>query len=242
MNQLLPVLPSLEAALLMPRAAGVPVVNDASAVKALVRGIQRKAAFVQMHLRLLGGIDWTRVDGIGRVPPGGGDVFRLSVQLEDASIEFRHPGAVTDYVYLTFDGLVAAVINMTDTFGRLINMGFSLGLDEHKASILAVRDRCSTTSPLGIVLYDGARMDWLKVVRKLRGRCQHADVDDTVTTTGGRYAARGQPVIHRDHCWQAPPMDTEIVRYGQDAAAATERCLLDASRAIIATCPANPLV
>lgn len=242
MNQLLPLLPELEAALLLPRAAGMPVVNDAAAVKGLIRGIQRKAAFVQMHLRLLGGIDWARVDGIGRVPPGGGAVFRLAIPLEDASIEFQHPGALTDYVYLAFDGLVAAVINMTDTFGRLINMGFSLGIDERKASVLSVRDRCSPTSPLGTVLHDGARMGWLKVVRELRGRCQHADVDDAVTTTGGRYATRGQPIIHRDHCWQVPPVDTEIVRYGQDAAAATERCLSDASRAVIATCPANPLV
>ena len=86
-----------------------------------------------------------------------------------------------DHVYLAFDGLTAALVNMTDTLGRLVNLTYSLRINPRRASLLAVRDQCIATSSLGVVLHDVQYTDWLYKVRDLRGRCQHADVEETTS-------------------------------------------------------------
>jgi hypothetical protein len=79
--------------------------------------------------------------------------------------------------------LIAAVVNMTDTLGRLVNLAYSLGIDPRRASLLAVRDRCNATSSLGVILNDTQYTDRLRKVRDLRGRCQHADIEVILTST-----------------------------------------------------------
>ncbi len=183
MSRLAAQLAALQAAL-VPSTVGGPVppavAND---VNALIRAIKRKALFAEMHMALLTGIDWAQIDDIGRRPGGGMEPARLKIPLSEASLIIEHPGAVIDHVYLAFDGLTAALVNMTDTLGRLVNLAYSLGIDPKRASILAVRDRCSPTSSLGLVLNDVQHTDWLLKVRDLRGRCQHADVDEILTST-----------------------------------------------------------
>ena len=73
-----------------------------------------------MHVALLEGIDWQQTDNIGRRSGTGLDPVRLRIALADASLTIEHPGALIDHVYLAFDGLTAALVNMTDTLGRLV--------------------------------------------------------------------------------------------------------------------------
>lgn len=105
-------------------------------------------------MALLTGINWEQIDDIGRRPSGGTDPARLRIPLSEASLIIEHPGAVIDHVYLAFDGLTAALVNMTDTLGRLVNLAYNLGIDPKRASLLAVRDRCTPTSSLGLILND----------------------------------------------------------------------------------------
>ena len=74
-----------------------------------------------MHVALLSGIDWERYNDLGRCPSGNAEPFTLKVPLSEAFITIGHPGAAIDHIYLTFDGLIAALVNMTDTFGRLVS-------------------------------------------------------------------------------------------------------------------------
>lgn len=148
MNRLTAQLPALQAAM-CPTTVGGPVPPPvANEVNALIRAISRKARFAEMHMALLTGIDWDRIDDIGRRTGGAADRAHLKVPLSEASLIIEHPGAVIDHVYLAFDGLTAALVNMTDTLGRLANLAYSLGIDPRRASLLAVRDQCIPASSL----------------------------------------------------------------------------------------------
>ena len=177
MNRVTARLPALQTTIIPPTGGGLVPMTAVGDVGALIRAIARKAKFADMHMALLSGIDWERYDDLGRRPAGNAEPDRLKVPLSEASIMIEHPGAVIDHVYLAFDGLIAALVNMTDTFGRLVNAAYLLGIDPRQASLFAVRDRCSASSSLGKVLQDAGYTEWLRKVRQLRGRCQHADIE-----------------------------------------------------------------
>lgn len=240
MNRLLAQLPALQAALSLPRTGASVLAVSSSDVDALIRAIKRKVMFAETHMALLAGIEWERVDGIGRRTSGGVEPDRLSVRLSEASLLIEHPGAVIDHVYLAFDGLTAALVNMTDTLGRLLNLAYGLGIDPRRASLVAVRDRCTATSSLGVILNDPQYTKWLERVRDLRGRCQHADVEDILTSGTGPYSRRGQPYIDQAYSWSDPAQQTPIVSYAQDAVRAAEHCIVSAVTAILSS-PQSPI-
>lgn len=240
MNLVSAQLPALQAAII-PGAGGGPVPPAAVGdVGALIRAIGRKAKFADMNMALLSGIDWDRYDDLGRRLAGNADPVRLRVPLSEASLIIEHPGAAIDHVYLAFDGLIAALVNMTDTLGRLVNTAYSLGIDPRQASLLAVRDRCNAASSLGVVLHDGRYTDWLRRVRDLRGRCQHADIEEILTLRPGAFSRRGEPYVDQAYSWLTPAQSTSIVVYAQDAIQAADTCL-DAAIGGILGNPANPI-
>ena len=240
MNRLRPQLAALQAALL-PSTAGGPVPSAVAAdVYALIRAIRRKAAFAEMHMALLAGIHWEQIDDIGRKPPGGTDPACLKISLSEAVLVIEHPGAVIDHVYLAFDGLTAALVNTTDTLGRLVNIVYSLGISHRRATLLAVRDQCAITSSLGAVLHDPQYTEWLRKVRDLRGRCQHADVEDILTITAAPLGRRQQPYVDQTYSWKNPAASTPLITYAQESVQAAATCLDAAIRAILAK-PANPI-
>jgi hypothetical protein len=193
-----------------------------------------------MHMALLTGIDWDRIDGVGRRTTGAAEPECLTVRLSEASLLIEHPGAVIDHVYLAFDGIAAALANMTDTMGRLVNLAYGLGIDPRRASLLAIRDQCTPTSSLGAVLYEPRYTDWLIKVRDMRGRCQHADVEDILNSGAGPYSRRDQPYIDQSYSWNNPAQHTLIVDYAQCAMTAAEDCLVATVDAILKT-PNSPM-
>ena len=241
MRRLQSQLAGFQAVLLAP-VAGTPlspgIVTD---VASFIRGIERKIRFVELHLAVLNGVQWDRVESIGRRHPGGTQPNHLTISLAEASLTIEHADAVVDHVYVAFDGLTAAVINMTDTIGRLINSRYAVGIDPPtRASLLSLKNRCSATSPIAAVVNDPRHNDWLKKVRDLRGRCQHADVEHVIVAAEGPYARRGQPVIPPDYYWQTPPRALPIVNYAQEAVQAAEDTLLAVIAAVVSA-PKNPL-
>lgn len=240
MNRVTSQLPALQVAMI-PAAGGGPVPAAAiSDVGALIRAIGRKARFADMHMALLSGIDWERYDDLGRRVAGNADPVRLRVPLSEASLIIEHPGAAIDHVYLAFDGLIASLVNMTDTLGRLVNLAYSLGIDPKQASLLAVRDRCTAASSLGTVLHDVHHTDWLRKVRDLRGRCQHADIEEILTLRPGAFSRRGEPYVDQNYSWRTPAQSTSIVTYAQDAIQAADMCLDAAIRGILVN-PTSPI-
>ena len=239
MNRVTARLPALRTAII-PSAGGGPVPMAASDVDALIRAIARKAKFADMHLALLSGIDWERYDDLGRRPAWNTEPVKLKVLLSEASITIEHPGAAIDHVYLAFDGLIAAVVNMTDTFGRLVNTAYRLGIEPRRASLFAVRDRCSASSSLGTVLQNVHHTEWLRKVRELRGRCQHADIEEILALRSGAFSRRGEPHVDPAYSWRTPAQPTSIVAYAQDAAQAADVCL-DAAIGGILACPSSPV-
>lgn len=234
MNRLTARLPDLQAKM-VPTSAGGPVpLAVANEVSALIRAISRKAKFTEMHMALLTGIDWDRFDDLGRRLAGAADPMHLRVPLSEAALIIEHPGAVIDHVYLAFDGLTAALVNMTDTLGRLVNLTYSLGIDPKKASLLAVREQCNAASSLGVILHDAQYTDWLRKMRDLRGRCQHADVEEILTTRAGALSRRGEPYVDQAYSWRSPAQSTSIVIYSQEGVQAADACLDAAIGGILA--------
>lgn len=240
MNRLNARLLGLEAAMLPVSAGGHVPVGVHDEVHALIRAIRRKARFAEMHLAVLSGIDWDQCDDLGRRPAGSADPLRLRVPLSEAALVLEHPTAVIDHAYLAFDGLTAALANMTDTLGRAINLGYGLNIPSRQASLLAVRGHCNPASPLGLVLNDPGYTDWLVKVRDLRGRCQHADVEEVLTTRAGALSRRGEPYVDQAYSWRTPAQSTSIMVYAQEAVQSADICL-DASIGAILANPANPM-
>lgn len=222
-------------------AAGAPAGTlDVRGVDRYVRGMRRKCVFAMTHLQLLHTIDWSQVDGLGRDRNGLLPSQPLIIVLDDACLEIRHPSAVVDHVYLATDGLVAAVVNLTDTFARLVNEVYRVGIPERKASLFSVRDKCTATSSLGQVLREPQHQKWLECVKDLRGRCQHADVEEVLSGPAGCLGKRVEPHIPAAYCWQQISADTPLAAFGQTAVACAESTLIAAIRAIIAN-PTNPI-
>lgn len=241
MNRLLAQLSGFQAAVMAP-VAGAPLPPaTVTELSAFIRGIERKIRFVELHLAVLAGVHWDRVESIGRRVTGAVQSNHLTIPLADASLTIEHADAVIDHVYVSFDGLTAAVVNMTDTMGRLINLRYSVGVDPMRASLLSLKNYCSATSPLAGVVNDPKHNDWLKKVRDLRGRCQHADVEHVLVAVESSYARRGQPVIPSGYDWQTPPRALPILDYAQAATLAAEDTVLAVIAAVLAA-PNNPLI
>lgn len=232
-------LQSLLDALCLPNKAGAPIAVDPVEVHKLARGMYRKVAFMKMHLALLQGIEWARVDGIGRITTTGSP-DHLTIALAEASLTCSHPGAVIDHVYVAFDGYIAALANLTDTLGRLINSAYGLGLNARRASLLSVRDKCGHASALGTVLHNPVHTDWLVKVRDLRGRCQHADVEEVLRSPTGSYAQRGQPLVEAQYCLALTMVDTPMLAYASQAIVAAEATLGDSIAAVLSQ-PTDPI-
>ena len=215
-----------------------PSMPKSAAIRPLIRAIAQKSRFAQIHLALLEGIDWGSTEGLGRRSTRTAEPECLWVALPEASLRIEHPTAVSDHVYLAFDGLTAALVNMTDTLGRLIRRAYELPIDEKKANLFVIREKCTTNSSLGLVLHDPQHTEWLTKVRGLRGRCQHNDVVE-VLTIRGTYARRGEPIVDQEYSWRTPPQETPIVAYSSAAAKAAKDCII-AVIAAIEACPVNP--
>ena len=125
--------------------------------------------------------------------------------------------------------------------GRLINSRYALNIDPKRASLLSLKNVCSATSPIGAVVNDPTHNDWLKKVRDLRGRCQHADIEHVLVAAEGPYARRGQPVIPLPYCWQTPLRALPIVDYSHEVVQAAEATLLAVINAV-AIAPNSPLI
>lgn len=240
MNRLRARLPALDAVMVPNTAGGHVPVAVMDEVRALIRAINRKARFAEMHLAVLNGIDWDQCDDLGRRPTGATDPVHLKVPLSEAVLVLEHPTAAVDHAYLAFDGLTAALVNMTDTLGRALNVAYGLNLHPRQASLIAVRTQCNPASPLGVVLHDPQNTDWLLKVRELRGRCQHADVEEVLTTRAGALSRRGEPYVDQAYSWRTPAQSTSIMVYAQEAVQAADACLDAAIGGILAK-PANPM-
>ena len=241
MNRLLSQLAGFQAAILAPSPGAVLPPSTVSEVSDFLRGIERKIRFVELHMTVLAGVEWDRVEGIGRRLLAAPHTNHLTIRLADASLTIEHADAVVDHVYLAFDGLTAAVVNITDTMGRLINTRYAVGIDPKRASLLSLKNHCAAASPLAAVVNDPRHNNWLKKVRELRGRCQHADIESVVIAAAGPYVRRGQPAIPDMYCWQTPPKAVPIVDYSQEAVQAAADTLLAVIAAVISK-PDNPLM
>lgn len=240
LNEFLGFLPDLQRVLILPRGSTPPIAGNSGDIGALSRSLYRKASFAEHHMAVLAGIDWEKLETLGRRAPGASMPEQLSISLPDALLVILHPSAAVDYAYLAFDGLTSAISNMTDTFGRLVNSAYALGISPRQASLFAVRDQCAVTSHLGSVLHDAARTEWLRKIRALRGRCQHADVESVLMTEPGPYAQRRQPIVDASYCWAAPFRGQPVVEYARASLQAAEKCLVSAVEAILRA-PQNPV-
>jgi len=215
-----------------------PIAGPAD-IDPLIRAIKRKAMFADIHWTILQGIDWERIDRVGRCLTPSSGPEHLRVALPDATLEITHPTAVVDYAYLAFDGLVAALVNMTDTLGRLLNRAYQLEIEKERASLLAVRDKCAVGSTLGVVLHAPQYTGWIRKVKMLRGDCQHEEVEEMLIAPARPYACRGEPIIDQEYSWGDPPQQTPLIAYAAEATRAAKECIM-AVVAAIEACPMNP--
>ncbi|MGB2987550.1 MAG: hypothetical protein WBE26_16925 [Phycisphaerae bacterium] len=176
-------------------------------------------------------MDWGRLDDLGRISPLTG-TNTLTIDLPDASFTIRHPSAAVDQVYVAFDGFVAGVANVTDTLGRLLNSCFNLQIPDRQATLFAIRDKVKGL-PLGQVLADPTRTDWLKGVRELRGQCQHADLEDVLRHPSAVFGRCEEPCVPSKFLWSNPPRDTPVTEYAAAVADKVETLLCDCIAVIV---------
>ena len=240
MDRLIQELHVMQRVLSGPLPGGHALAVTAEDVGSFVRSLRRKIGFLQMHMAFLSGIEWERADSLGRRTSGSADRNKMSVRLSDeSSLVIEHPDALKDHVYMALDGITASVVNLTDTFARLMNVAYSLGINPRQSGLGAVRDKCSPTSTLGVVLWNAHYTDWLQKLRDIRGRCQHADIAAVLIEATGSYSEHKQPHIDSAYDWQSPPMARLVVQYASDAMQKSEECLLAAIGGVLSTphCP-----
>jgi hypothetical protein len=238
-NLLVDRLQTLQQLLCQPNGPCPGAMTNQREIHSLIRAIERKRRMAEIHLCVLRGIDWDRVDGLGRRMTKAGTADSLCVSLPEARLHLEHPMAAIDHVYLAFDGLTACLVNMTDTLARLLRLTYNLDLDERRTTLFSVREICASDSTLGIMLSDPQNTAWLKKVRELRGRCQHRDVEEILISQSAPYGRRGQPVVDQSYSWRTPPEQIPIVFYASEAAEAARVCILAVIDAVH-VCPSNP--
>jgi hypothetical protein len=162
--------------------------NELEDVTRYVHALRRKSLFVAHHLDILRAIRWPDVLGLGRRNLDGQE-RHLSVPLDGCEIIFRHPEAVIDHAYLSFDGLIAGCVNLTDTFARAINLAYVLGEPERRVHIKKIMELANPNCPVGLLLSAADAFDWWQVLRDLRGTCQHAGVEHVLKQADAPSAA-----------------------------------------------------
>ncbi len=201
-------------------------------VEPFVRAAKRKWQNVLLHQAMISGVNWGELDDIGRTSPLSGQTNTLKIELPDANLVVSHRSAVVDHVYVAFDGFVAGMVNITDTLGRLLNVCFDLNIPERKVTLIAIRNKVEA-SPLGQVLADPRRMNWLKHVRELRGRCQHADLEDVLIHNCAAFGRSAEPCVPVDYMWLNRANDTPLTKYATDAVRCAETLVSDCIAMIV---------
>lgn len=201
-------------------------------VECLIRGMKRKAGFAIHHLSVLRGVKWDDVRYVGRRESSDQRPKCMNIGLPDAELILSHPQAVIDHVYIAFDGLIASIVNITDTMGRVLNARYELGIPERQASLLSLKNRCAPDSPIGRIVRDIEHTIWLSSLRDLRGRCQHADIDDALLANQQPFSTCAEPFIQDTYDWRIPRSHASIVEYGKRAIHSAERTLVALSEAV----------
>ncbi len=216
-------------------ASTLPPTERTLAEKALVpfmRASRRKCLIVLQHEAVISGVDWSELDDLGRTSPLTGHTNTLKIELLDASLVVRHGSAAVDQVYIAFDGFVTGIVNVTDTLGRLLNLCFHLQILEKQATLFAIRDKVKG-SPLGHILADPTRVDWLKRVRELRGQCQHAELEDVLFRPSGVLGRCEEPCVRSTFALSNPPRDTKVTEYAAAVTDKAETLLCDCIAVIV---------
>lgn len=165
-------------------------------VRSYVQSIRWKIRFLDHHSALLCAVQWDKVGRLGSVciPE---DMVDLRVK-DGLLMRLGTSETVTMIIWTSFDGAVAACVNACDTLGRLINRVYGLGIDEHRANLPGVANKLNAKCPLGVPMYQEPGLQWMKPLRSLRGRCQHADLSEVLLQGYGSSAL--EPLVHRDYC------------------------------------------
>lgn len=236
MKRLSAQLEPLLGALTTSRSAGVPSTSTITEVSTLVRSIEQKLRFVEIHRSFLVGVKWNHVDSIGRSGGLANGIMRVSVP--EAAIEFSHPSAARDHVYLACDGAVTAIVNITDTFARAVNAAYTLGVDERRATLRSVRTKCEQSSPIGKILWDDSRLAWFDPLRDLRGRFQHGDLHEGILSPKA-YGQGTEPTIDGVYGWSGSIGPISVTSYIDEAIVLAEGICCDCIDAIL-SCPDKP--
>lgn len=138
-------------------------------------------------------------------------------------------------------------MNVTDTLGRrLLNFCFNLQIPKRHATLFAIRDKVKGP-PLGQVLADSTSMNWLEDVRKLRGQCQHAELEEVLIDSGAVFGRCEEPCVPSTFVWSNPPCDMPLTAYAAAVTDKAETLLCDCIAVIVkhgtgATTPIKPMV
>lgn len=170
------------------RRGGALSTAEVEDVARYVDAMRRKALFVAHHLEVLHAIQWPDVMQLGRRTIDGHE-RRLTIALDGCDLVFRHPAAVIDAAYMSFDGLITACVNLTDTLARAVNLVYGLGQPERQVHLHKIKECVSVACPLGLLLGAADAFDWWDVLRDLRGTCQHAGVEHVLKLADAPSAA-----------------------------------------------------
>lgn len=201
-------------------------------VEPYIRAIGRKCAIVIIHQAMLNDVDWDGVDDIGRQVSLDGRCKEMTINLSQTMMTIRSTVAAKDQIYIAFDGLVTGVVNVTDTLARLVNACYRLNIEERRATLFSVRDKIRT-SPLGILLNEASLTAWLPKLRDLRGRCQHADLEDVLVNQGNVFGRSSEPYVPGMYDWSEASVGKSITEYAAASIEGAESLMCDCVAAIV---------
>ena len=194
--------------------------------------IRRKCKNVLFHQAIIKGVNWKMVHKIGQQESEDGKCEKLTIRHGDVSVTFQHNTTVKDHTYIACDGFVTGIVNITDTLGRLLNLCIELKIDERGATLFAIKKEVKD-SPLGQLLADPPRTAWLRRVRDLRGRCQHADLESVLNNPSRAYGGSEEPCIPVDYVWSNPANATPVTKYVAAVTDKAETLLCDCIAVIV---------
>lgn len=196
-----------------------PTQQDVREVVDLIAATRRKCVTVDGHLAFLRAIDWPSVGEAGTLNHQTQKPREVVVQRGGMEIRMSHPTVVYQEVYVAFDGVICGCVNVTDTISRAINLLCDLKIPEPQASLGRLARDGDPATPLGSVISVPDALAWLEGLRRLRGRCQHADLENVVIRERGPLADSREPLVPDGY---APPAVVAPITVSDYATRASE--------------------
>jgi hypothetical protein len=158
------------------------------------------------------------------------------------SVTVRDRDSARTLLLQAFDGVVTASVNAVDTFARMLNLLYNLGVPHDKANLpkvcAKVCEKHPETSPLRLAFAKTAGISWMQPLRRIRGECQHWDIATVLKEDKDGFGAPLRALLVKDE-YRLDGMDDLSVASFAETARTGIHTLLREVAGVISVSPAT---